>query len=100
MAQGYATILQQQVMGLKAELAAKPKTPKPKLDPESEAAQEVERVRAINASLRKQIAKLKKAIPFSMRAKIAKALTETTSSPALRLETLQAWNGLGVNGLW
>ncbi len=70
-----------------------------KLDPESEAAQEVERAKAINASLRKQNTKLRNAIPFSMRAKIAKALTESTSTPALRKETLQGWNALGVHGL-
>jgi FtsZ-binding cell division protein ZapB len=72
---------------------------RPKLDPASEAAQEVERVKKVNASLRKQIAKLRNAVPFPVRAKVAKALTETTTSPALRLDALKHWNTLRVNGL-
>jgi hypothetical protein len=59
------------------------------LDPNSEAARRI-------AALEK---KMKTLVPAVVKTKIAKALTEQTTSPQNRLDALQAWNGLGLNNI-
>lgn len=58
-------------------------------DPDSEA------VRRIDALEKK----MKTLVPAEVKTKIAKALTEQTTSPQNRLDALQAWNGLGLNNI-
>ena len=103
---GEIALLRQQVRVLKAQIAAGPKAAKaaktakpvrPQLDPASEAALQIERLKAKNQSLQAQVNKLRRQYPFEMRSKIAKALTEMTTSPEARLSALQAWNGLARN---
>ena len=55
------------------------------LDPDSEAARRID-------ALEK---KVKTLVPAEVKTKIAKALTEQTTSLQNRLDALQAWNGLG-----
>jgi predicted DNA-binding protein (UPF0251 family) len=43
--------------------------------------------------------KMKTLVPAEVKTKIAKALTEQTTSPQNRLDALQAWNGLGLNNI-
>jgi hypothetical protein len=43
--------------------------------------------------------KIKTLVPAEVKTKIAKALTEQTTSPQNRLDALQAWNGLGLNNI-
>jgi hypothetical protein len=38
-------------------------------------------------------------MPATVKTKVAKALTEQTTTPANRLDALQAWNGLGLNNI-
>jgi hypothetical protein len=59
------------------------------LDPNSEAGRRI-------AALEK---KMKTLVPAVVKTKIAKALTEQTTSPQNRLDALQAWNGLGLNNI-
>ena len=59
------------------------------LDPDSEAARRID-------ALEK---KMKTLVPAEVKTKIAKALTEQTTSPQNRLDALQAWNGLGLNNI-
>jgi hypothetical protein len=59
------------------------------LDPDSEAARRID-------ALEK---KIKTLVPVEVKTKIAKALTEQTTSPQNRLDALQAWNGLGLNNI-
>jgi hypothetical protein len=58
-------------------------------DPDSEAARRID-------ALEK---KMKTLVPAEVKTKIAKALTEQTTSPQNRLDALQAWNGLGLNNI-
>ncbi len=59
------------------------------LDPDSEAARRID-------ALEKNVKTL---VPAEVKTKIAKALTEQTTSPQNRLDALQAWNGLGLNNI-
>ncbi|MDR6306761.1 hypothetical protein GGQ85_004497 [Nitrobacter vulgaris] len=59
------------------------------LDPDSEAARRID-------ALEK---KMKTLVPAEVKTKIAKALSEQTTSLQNRLDALQAWNGLGLNNI-
>ena len=59
------------------------------LDPDSEAACRID-------ALEK---KMKTLVPAEVKTKIAKALSEQTTSLQNRLDALQAWNGLGLNNI-
>jgi hypothetical protein len=59
------------------------------LDPDSEAARRID-------ALEKR---MKTLVPAEVKTKIAKALTEQTTSLQNRLDALQAWNGLGLNNI-
>ena len=43
--------------------------------------------------------KMKTLVPAEVKTKIAKALTEQTTSPQNRFDALQAWNGRGLNNI-
>jgi hypothetical protein len=104
--------------------AATRQQPSQAAPPPAEARAEIERLQAELRNERDQVAKLaveiaklkmkifkpppdseseatkalkKKIKASAVRAKVAKALTETTTTPANRLDALQAWNGLGLN---
>jgi hypothetical protein len=70
------------LVGKIAMLEMKIYKPPPERDPESEA----------RKALKKKINKAS-----AVRAKIAKALIESTTTPANRLDAIQAWNALGLN---
>ena len=75
----------------------------PSLDPDSEAARRIDALKKKNKTLQaeadKWLMKLKTLVPAGVKTKIAKALTEQTTSPQNRLDALQAWNGLGLNNI-
>jgi hypothetical protein len=85
---------------LKAKLA---KQAKQMLDPEGEAARRIEVLKKRNKTLQQQADKwqkeLRKLAGFADKVKIAKALTEATTSKEARVEGLQVWNGMRLNNL-
>jgi hypothetical protein len=89
-----AKVLRDEVTKLKAKIV-KPVKPPP-LDPESEAARQIDALKKINKSLRQKVDRL---MPSAVKTKVAKALTEQTTDREKRLDALQAWNGLGLNNL-
>jgi FtsZ-binding cell division protein ZapB len=93
-------MLRGQFEELKVKLA---KPPKPKLDPESEAARQIEALKKKNKKLQQEsdslAIQLRSLVPTAVKTKIAKALTEQSTSRENRLDALQAWNGLGLNNL-
>ncbi|MGM4958113.1 hypothetical protein [Bradyrhizobium sp. 604_D8_N2_3] len=92
--------LDYEVKRLKEKIAKPAKVP---LDPESEAVRQITALRKRNKTLQAEADKwrtqLRTLVPTSVKTKIAKALTEQTTSPAKRLDALQAWNGLGLNNI-
>jgi|SoiMethySBSTD1v2_1073268.scaffolds.fasta_scaffold218126_1 hypothetical protein len=79
------------------------KSVKVPLDPDSEAARRIDALKKENKTLQaeadKRLMRLKTLVPAGVKTKIAKALTEQTTSPQNRLDALQAWNGLGLNNI-
>ncbi|MEY9227722.1 FtsZ-binding cell division protein ZapB [Bradyrhizobium japonicum] len=92
--------LNDEVERLKAKIAKPAKVP---LDPESEAARQIAALKKRNKTLQaeadKWLTQLRTLVPAGVKTKVAKALTEQTTSPAKRLDALQAWNGLGLNNI-
>ena len=87
-------ILHDEVTKLKAKII-KPVKPLP-LNPESEAARQIDVLKKINKSLRQKVDRL---MPSAVKTKVARALNEQSTCPEVRLDALQAWNGLGLNNL-
>ena len=83
--------------------AAKPKQAKVPLDPESETARQIAALRKKNKALREDAERwqrqLRSLVPTAVKAKVAKALHEQSTSAEIRLDALQAWNGLGLNNV-
>ena len=92
--------LQHEITRLKAKILKPVKVP---LDPDSEAARRIDTLKKKNKTLQaeadKWLMKLKTLVPAVVKTKVAKALTEQTTSPQNRLDALQAWNGLGLNNI-
>jgi hypothetical protein len=95
--------LQDEIERLKAKIVKPVKPIKPPLDPESEAARQIDALKKKNKALQQQADRwfhqLRMQIPPAVKLKVAKALTEQTTSPEKRLDALQAWNGLGLNNI-
>jgi hypothetical protein len=91
-------LLRSEVEKLKAKIV---KPVKPPLDPESEAARQIAALKkkTLQQEADKWLRELRTQVPSAMRGKVAKALTEHTTSPENRLNALQAWNGLGLNNI-
>ena len=91
-------LLRDEIEKLKAKIVKPVKLP---LDPEGEAARQIEALKKKNKALQQEEQRLRMRlatlVPSEVRTKVAKALAEQTTSPARRLDALQAWHGLGLN---
>jgi chromosome segregation ATPase len=95
-----AVQLREEIEKLKAKIGKPVKSP---LDPDSEAARQIEALKKRNKTLQQTADRLsmqlRTLVPSAVKTKVAKALTEQTTDPTRRLDALQAWNGLGLNNL-